>query len=108
MSKIDIYQDKKSEWRWRRKSSNGKNIGASSESYKSRKACEANANRNSIKDEWEFYQDKKNEFRWRRKSKNGRIVGASCEGFKNNESCQNNADLNGWKGPRFTVSIGRK
>ena len=98
MSALDVYQDKKGEWRWRRKASNGQIIGASSEGYKSQKDCEANANRDDPKDKWEFYEDKKGEHRWRRKASNGNIVGAACEGYKNKDDCEANAKLNGWKG----------
>ena len=40
--KFDVYEDKKGEWRWRRKDTNGNIVGASSESYKSKKDAEAN------------------------------------------------------------------
>jgi len=98
MSKLEIYQDKSKQWRWRRKASNGKIIGASSESYKARKDCEANANRTDVRDKWEFYKDKRGQHRWRRKAFNGSIVGAASEGFKGKAHCQANAKLNGWKG----------
>lgn len=39
----------KGEWRWKRKSSNGKIVGASTESYKRKKDCVANAVRNGFK-----------------------------------------------------------
>ena len=94
MSKLDIYQDKSREWRWRKKASNGKIIGAASESYKSRKDCEANASRKNSRDKWEFYRDKRGEHRWRRKASNGNIVGAACEGFKSKVGCEANAKLN--------------
>jgi uncharacterized protein YegP (UPF0339 family) len=43
--KFEVYQDKSNEWRWRRMAANGNIVGASSESYKSRKDAEANMNR---------------------------------------------------------------
>ena len=43
----DIYQDG-SQWRWRRKASNGRIIGASTESYVNRSDCIANARRNGM------------------------------------------------------------
>ena len=43
--KFEVYQDKKGEYRWRRKASNGQIVGAASEGYKSKKDCEANAAR---------------------------------------------------------------
>lgn len=35
-------------WRWRRVATNGRIVGASSESYSSRSACEDNARRNGM------------------------------------------------------------
>lgn len=96
--KIEIYQDKKGEWRWRRKASNGKIVGASSEGYSDKKACEENANRPAGKDKWEFYQDKRGEWRWRRKASNGKIVGSSSEGYNEKKACEDNARRLGWKG----------
>jgi len=43
--KFEVYQDKRGEWRWRRKASNGQIVGASSEGYKKRSDAEANAAR---------------------------------------------------------------
>ena len=44
--KWDIYQDKRGEYRWRRRATNGAIVGASSESYLIKADCESNANRN--------------------------------------------------------------
>lgn len=44
----EIYRDNRSEWRWRRKASNGRVVGASTEGYKNRTDCEANARRNGF------------------------------------------------------------
>jgi len=41
-----IYQDNRGEWRWNRKAANGKIVGASTEGYKNRADCVANAKRN--------------------------------------------------------------
>lgn len=41
----DFYKDKKGEWRWRRKSSNGRIVGSSSEGYVNRADCVKNAER---------------------------------------------------------------
>ncbi len=96
--KTEYYQDKKGEWRWRKFSSNGRIIGASSEGYNARGDCEKNARRDGAKDKWEFYTDKRGEHRWRAFASNGRQVGRSSEGFSSKKSCQNNARLNGWPG----------
>lgn len=44
--KWEFYQDARSEWRWRRISSNGRNVGSSNEGYSSKANCIANAQRN--------------------------------------------------------------
>jgi uncharacterized protein YegP (UPF0339 family) len=98
-SKTVIYKDKLGEFRWRRTATNGEIIGASSESYKSRKDCEANASRNTAKDKWEFFKDKGGKHRWRALSNdNGRQVGKATEGFSSRKNAESNAKLNGWKG----------
>jgi uncharacterized protein len=96
---LDIYKDKRGEFRWRRTASNGEIVGASSESYKAKKDCEANANRNTAKDKWEFYKDKRGEHRWRCFSTaNGKQVGRASEGFSSPSGCKGNAKMNGYKG----------
>jgi uncharacterized protein YegP (UPF0339 family) len=96
---LEIYKDKKGEFRWRRTASNGEIVGASSEGYKARKDAEANAKRDMAKDKWEFYKDKAGQFRWRAFSHaNGRQVGKSTEAFASSSGCKNNAKINGWKG----------
>ena len=97
--KLEIYKDKRGEFRWRRTASNGEIVGASSESYKAKKDCEANANRDTAGDKWEFYKDKRGESRWRCFSKaNGRQVGRASEGFSSPSGCKNNARMNGYQG----------
>lgn len=46
MDKWEIYQDAKKEWRWKRTAPNGKIVAASTEGYKNRADCVANAKRN--------------------------------------------------------------
>ena len=41
-----FYQDKNDEWRWRRTAPNGDIVAASTEGYKNRADCVANARRN--------------------------------------------------------------
>ncbi|QPC43405.1 DUF1508 domain-containing protein [Kaustia mangrovi] len=96
--KLELYQDNKGEWRWRRYASNGQIVGASSEGYKARADAEANANRDGSKDKWEFYEDKRGEWRWRAFATNGRQVGRASEGYKARRDCEHNARLNGWMG----------
>ena len=42
----EFYKDKRGEHRWRRRAKNKEIVGASSESYKSKKSCVSNAERN--------------------------------------------------------------
>ncbi len=42
----EFYQDAANQWRWRRTAPNGKIVGAATEGYTARSACEANAERN--------------------------------------------------------------
>jgi uncharacterized protein len=96
---LDIYKDKKGEFRWRRTASNKEIVGASSEGYKAKKDCEANANRNTADDNWEFYKDKAGKHRWRCFSKaNGKQVGKATEAFSSSANAKNNARMNGYKG----------
>lgn len=98
-AKLEIYKDKKGSFRWRRTAVNGEIIGASSEGYESKKACEANASRDMSGDVWEFYKDKRGEHRWRATSPaNGRQVGKSTEGYKSPANCKANAKANGYPG----------
>lgn len=46
--KIEIYQDKKGEYRWRRLATNGQNVGASSEGYVKKSDCVDNAKRQFV------------------------------------------------------------
>jgi uncharacterized protein YegP (UPF0339 family) len=102
--KWEFYQDKKSEWRWRRTATNGNIVGASSEGYKAKADATANAKRHGYendttdyKDKWEFYQDKKGAWRWRRTATNGNVVGKSTQGYKEKVSATDNAKKNGYK-----------
>jgi uncharacterized protein len=96
---LDIYKDKRGEFRWRRTSKNGEIVGASSEGYKAKKDCEANANRDTSKDKWEFYKDKAGQHRWRCFSTaNKKQVGRATESFASPSGCKNNARINGYKG----------
>ncbi len=95
---LEIYKDKKGEFRWRRTASNKEIVGASSEGYKARKDCEANANRNTANDRWEFYKDKRGGNRWRCFSTaNKKQVGKATEAFSSPANCKNNARMNGYK-----------
>ena len=44
--KWEIYEDAQGNWRWRRVAANGRVVGASTESYRNRADCVANARRN--------------------------------------------------------------
>ena len=95
--KTEVNKDKRGEFRWRKAGTNGKIVGSSSESYKKKADCEANAKRRSKSDKWDFYKDKRGEFRWRRSASNGNIVGASSESFKSRKGATSNATRMGYK-----------
>lgn len=98
--KFETYQDKRGEWRWRRRAPNGKIVGAASEGYASKADCEANMSRGpNPKDKWDFYEDKRGEWRWRRRAMNGNIIGAACEGYKARADAEANAARQGWAPP---------
>jgi uncharacterized protein YegP (UPF0339 family) len=93
----EFYQDKSSEWRWRRTASNGEIVGAASEGYVNRSDCEANAHRDGSKDRFEVYEDKSSEWRWQSFSTaNGKQVGKSSEGYVNRSDCEANATRFGY------------
>ena len=46
----EFYKDAKNEWRWRRTAGNNRIVGASSEGYKNRLDCVANASRNGFEE----------------------------------------------------------
>ncbi|NNE57337.1 MAG: DUF1508 domain-containing protein [Hellea sp.] len=46
--KWELYKDKRGEYRWRRKATNGNIVGSSSESYSSKSGCKSNAERNGM------------------------------------------------------------
>ena len=43
--KWEFYQDRRQQWRWRRKTASGRIVGESSQGYQHRSDCEANAER---------------------------------------------------------------
>lgn len=103
----EFYEDKAGEHRWRCTASNGNIIGATTEGYKAKASCTANAERHGYNgnpnnlggaDKWEFYEDKKGEHRWRRTASNGEPVGRSTEGYTSKANCEANAKRMGWAG----------
>ena len=103
----EIYTDKRGEFRWRRRASNGNIVGSACEGYTAKAACKANAQRHGMdanpegkgtKDKWEIYEDKRGEFRWRRKATNGEVTGASSESYKQKSGAMANAQRNGMVG----------
>ena len=96
---FEVYQDRRGEWRWRRKASNGKIVGAACEGYSSRADCEANMTRGAVPtDKWEIYKDKRGEYRWRRMAENGKVVGAATEGYSKRDYAVENARRQGYDG----------
>jgi uncharacterized protein YegP (UPF0339 family) len=96
--KFEIYQDKRGEFRWRRRATNGRIVGAASEGYSKKSDCEANMTRGHVAgDKWEFYADKRGEHRWRRHASNGVQVGKSCEGYTSLTDAESNAERQGYR-----------
>jgi len=50
IDKFEVYEDKRGEYRWRRKASNGQIVGAASEGYKNKSDAKANAERQGYSD----------------------------------------------------------
>ena len=102
--KWDFYKDNNKEWRWRRTVTNGKIVGASSESYKQQADAVSNAEhygyngKFNAAGKWEFYQDGRSRWRWRHKAGNGKIIGKSSQGYVEKKDCQHNAQAHGYKG----------
>ncbi len=96
---IEVYQDKRGEWRWRMTGPDGKVVGAACEGYSDKADCEKNAKRGkNAKDSWAFYEDKAGKWRWRRTASNGQIVGASPSGFMSKGDAEANASRQGYAG----------
>jgi uncharacterized protein YegP (UPF0339 family) len=96
--KLEVYKDKRGDFRWRRIAPNGKVVGASTEGYRAKADCEANMTRGPVAtDSWEFYEDRRGQHRWRRRARNGQIVGASCEGYATRADAVANARRQGYE-----------
>lgn len=102
--KWEIYEDKRGEFRWRRKATNGNITGASCEGYTKKADAKKNAQRHGMdgnpegygkSDRWEVYEDKRGEYRWRRTATNGEITGASSESYVKKADATSNAQRNG-------------
>lgn len=95
---FEVYQDRRGEWRWRRRDSRGAIVGAACEGYAKRADAEANMTRGYVPlDRWEFYKDKRGAIRWRRLASNGKIVGTCTEGFPSQAEAEANAARQGWR-----------
>ena len=99
--RLEVFQDRRGAWRWRRIDASGAVVGASSEGYASRGDCEANMNRGHVPtDKWEFYKDRRGLMRWRRMARNGRVIGAASRGFATRAEAEANAARQGFVAPR--------
>jgi len=97
--RLDVFQDKRGNWRWRRIAASGEVVGASSEGYASRADCERNMMRGANPDDrWDFYIDKRGRHRWRRHAMNGRVIGAASRGFPTRAEAETNARRQGYCG----------
>ena len=97
--RLEVFQDRRGGWRWRRVATDGAVVGAASEGYASREDCERNAQRGpNPGDKWDFYIDKRGHHRWRRYAATGRVVGAASRGFSSRAEAETNARLQGYEG----------
>jgi uncharacterized protein YegP (UPF0339 family) len=96
--RLEIFQDKRGGYRWRRIDAHGIIVGASSEAYASRADCEANMTRGAnARDRWEFYTDRRRRIRWRRMAVNGLVVGSASRGFVTRAEAEANARRQGFE-----------
>ncbi|MGF1500693.1 MAG: hypothetical protein ACFBSD_02665 [Paracoccaceae bacterium] len=95
--RFEVFQDKRGAYRWRRLDQAGDVVGASSEGFGDRAACEANMTRGADpQDRWDFYIDKRGRYRWRRYAADGRVVGAASRGFASRIEAEANAARQGF------------
>ena len=110
MSYFRIFKDKKDQYRWTLRATNGEPIATPGESFTRKASAEANielvqrlAPKAPIHDrtkpdtdghhgkggtpEFEVYSDKAGEYRWRLQSGNNKIIAISSEGYKEKASC---------------------
>lgn len=95
---FEVYQDAKSEFRWRLKNSEGQVLATPGQGYKSKKYCEESvekfkANVGTDKVKFEVYQDNKKESRWRLIASNGQTVASSASGYKTADDCNKAIEL---------------
>lgn len=97
--RLEVFQDKRGNFRWRRYAADGSVVGASSEGYATREACEANMHRGpNPTDKWDFYVDRRGLYRWRRIAVNGLVVGSASRGFPDRAAAEENARRQGYTG----------
>ena len=99
--KLEVYEDKAKEYRWRLKAANAAILATSGQGYKAKADCQQGVARiqeemgkgAKTRYEFEVYEDKAKEHRWRLKAPNGQVVAASSEGYKAKADCQKAIDL---------------
>lgn len=97
--RLEIFQDKRGAWRWRRYTADGEVVGAASEGYADKADCERNMTRGVCPtDRWDFYIDRRGKHRWRRYAMNGRVIGAASRGFATRAEATDNARRQGYDG----------
>jgi uncharacterized protein YegP (UPF0339 family) len=97
--RLEVFQDRRGHWRWRRHDETGEVVGAASEGYASREDCERNMTRGPCpSDKWDFYIDRRGRHRWRRYAMNGRVIGAASRGFPTRKDAEDNARRQGYEG----------
>jgi uncharacterized protein YegP (UPF0339 family) len=82
MSKFQVYQDKKQEYRWRLRAQNNKIVADCGEGYTQKADCEHGIDLLRRWDgEVEIYEDKGGGHRWRIRASNNNIFADSGEGY---------------------------
>ena len=95
--RLEVFQDRRGQWRWRRHDERGDVVGAASEGYANREDCERNMTRGPCPtDKWDFYIDRRGRHRWRRYATNGRVIGAASRGFPTRKEAEDNARRQGY------------
>jgi uncharacterized protein YegP (UPF0339 family) len=88
MAAFEIYQDAKTEYRWRLRAGNRRIIADCAEGYRDRADCEHGVELLRTATAPEFYRDTQGGHRWRLRASNGRIVADSGEAYVTAAGCR--------------------
>ena len=85
--KIELYEGKDGQFRWRLKAANGAILATAGQGFKAKADAKHSIELiqkagTDDKMKFELYEDDKKEYRWRLKAGNGQTVASSSEGYK--------------------------